>query len=162
MRATRVGRILVGEPVRALGSAQSFCLVGDGWSWDGVDFMLLHPRPNTPWRGNNSSCVLEISAGKYRLLLTGDIESPVEKLLAYRGMLRETDVVFVPHHGSRTSSTPALVDATRPGLAIISSGYRNRWGFPKADVTERWRQSGATVLNSAKFYARSLYIPFFA
>jgi competence protein ComEC len=149
IRGTSVGRIRVGEPVTALGNAQSRCVAGDRWTWDGIEFELLHPRAGSPWRGNNASCVLEVSAGRHRLLLTGDIESPVEKLLAHRGKLRAADVVFVPHHGSGTSSTPPLVDATRPGLAIVSAGYGNRWGFPKAEVSGRWWRAGATVLNSA-------------
>lgn len=149
IRGTSVGRIRVGERLPVLGPSQSLCVAGDRWTWDGVVFRLLHPRAGSPWRGNNASCVLEVSAGRHRLLLTGDIESPVEKLLAHRGMLRAADVAFVPHHGSRTSSTPVLVDTVRPGLAIVSAGYRNRWGFPKEEVSGRWRRAGARVLNSA-------------
>jgi competence protein ComEC len=55
----------------------------------------------------------------------------------------------VPHHGSRTSSSEALIRATRPELAIISASYHNRWGFPSQEIVNRWRVSGARVLNTA-------------
>jgi competence protein ComEC len=149
IRAARVGNIRVGEPVPVLGRAQQACIAGDRWTWDGAEFRVLHPRRNTRWRGNNASCVLEVSVGDHRLLLTGDIESPVEKLLAHRDRLRAAAVVFVPHHGSRTSSTESLVRATRPDIALISAGFRNRWGQPAEAVTDRWRRAGARVINSA-------------
>jgi competence protein ComEC len=149
IRGTRVGRIRVGERIPALGRAQQACIAGDGWTWDDVEFRILHPRRDTRWHGNNASCVLEVSAGDHRLLLTGDIESPVEKLLAHRDRLRPAAVVFVPHHGSRTSSTESLIQATRPAIAVVSAGYRNRWGQPAEDVTDRWRRAGARVINSA-------------
>jgi competence protein ComEC len=149
MSGSRVGLVRVGEPLASLGLAQEPCVAGDRWRWDGVDFTILHPRSNAPWHGNNASCVMEISAGSHRLLLTGDIEAPVETLLAHRGELRAADVVFVPHHGSRTSSTEALIRTTSPALAIVSAGFRNRWGQPAPDVTARWERAGATVLNTA-------------
>jgi competence protein ComEC len=55
----------------------------------------------------------------------------------------------VPHHGSRTSSTAPFVAATGPALALVSAGYRNRWGLPRPEVTERWRAAGARVLTTA-------------
>jgi competence protein ComEC len=149
VRTLKVGRIRAGESVPALRFARTPCVAGDRWRWDGVDFRLLHPRPGSPWHGNNASCVLEVSAGSHRLLLAGDIEAPVEKLLSHRARFRRAEIVIVPHHGSRTSSTPALVDATRPRFAIVSAGYRNRWGFPKPDVSDRWRKAGARVVNTA-------------
>ena len=150
IRGTRVGNVRVGESIPVLGHAQQACMAGDRWTWDGAEFRVLHPRRNTRWRGNNASCVLEVTVGTHRLLLTGDIESPVEKLLAHRDRLRAADVVFVPHHGSRTSSTDSLVRATRPEIALISAGFRNRWGQPAEAVTDRWRRAGARVINSAE------------
>lgn len=144
-----VGDVVVGEPVARLGRAQSGCFAGDAWQWDGVHFNVLHPRAGSPWSGNNSSCVLEVSVGKFRLLLTGDIESPVEKLLAHYKVFRPSYAVLVPHHGSRTSSDWSLVASTGPTLAIVSAGFRNRWGFPKEDVMQRWSGVGARVLNTA-------------
>jgi len=144
-----IGEILVGEPLGYLGNAQRRCVAGDGWRWEGVGFAVVHPRNSAAWTGNNASCVLEVSVGAQKLLLTGDIEAPVEVLLRYQGMLGKTHTLFVPHHGSRTSSSAALVNATRPEFAIVSAGYRNRWGFPKAEIVERWRRAGARVVNTA-------------
>lgn len=149
VEALPVAQVLVGELLAASPVAQQPCVAGDRWTWDGVAFVVLHPRRDSPWRGNDASCVLEISAGDHRVLLTGDIEAPVEQLLRHHGVFNHTHAVVVPHHGSRTSSTAALVDATRPRLAIVSAGHDNRWGFPKQDVTERWQRSGAILLNTA-------------
>lgn len=149
VEALPVVQVLVGEPLPASLVAQQPCVAGDRWTWDGVSFVVLHPRRDSPWRGNDASCVLEISSGDHRVLLTGDIEAPVEQLLRHNGVFNPSHAVVVPHHGSRTSSTPALVDATRPRLAIVSAGHDNRWGFPKQEVIERWQRSGAVLLNTA-------------
>jgi competence protein ComEC len=90
--------------------------------------------------------VLQIAAGEGRLLLTGDIGAAVERRLVARwGPALAATVVQVPHHGSRTSSDAAFVAATAPKIALLSTGYRNRFGFPKADVVERWRARGAAI-----------------
>jgi competence protein ComEC len=153
---TEVGRVLVGEALPYLGTAQTQCVTGSQWQWDGMVFTVLHPRKDSPWTGNNSSCVLEIDTGNEKLLLAGDIESAVEKLLAHQSALQRSRVVFVPHHGSRTSSGAEIVNATRPDVAIVSAGHENRWGFPKEDVVRRWQQAGATVLDTATSGAISL------
>jgi competence protein ComEC len=92
--------------------------------------------------------VLLVSAGGRRLLLPGDVESAGERELL-TGHLSTVDVVVVPHHGSRSSSSEALVARTSPDWAIVSAGYLNRWNFPRTEIVERWRSSGAHVLNTA-------------
>lgn len=149
INSVSVARFLTSEPLARLGEAQSRCESGEHWEWDGVRFEFLHPRRASPWSGNNASCVLVVAAGRERLLLPGDIEAPAELVLAWRGRLPRSTVVVVPHHGSRTSSSPALVEETRPLLAIVSAGYGNRWGFPKADVVARWQAAGARVVVTA-------------
>jgi competence protein ComEC len=96
-----------------------------------------------------------IEVGRYRLLLTGDIESQAEKLLLHRKKVGATDIIVVPHHGSRTSSSQPFVDTTGAAVAIVSSGYQNRWDFPKPEVVARWQASGADVLNTATMGAVS-------
>ena len=66
------------------------------------------------------------------------------------GGLSPASVVVVPHHGSRTSSTATFVAAARPELALVSAGYRNRWGLPRREVVDRWRGAGAQVLTTAE------------
>ena len=124
------------------------CERGQSWQWDGVDFRMLHPAPEFSPRGNDSSCVLKITAAGGSLLIAGDVERRGETavLEAEPGA---TDVVVVPHHGSATSSSPALVAALGARHAVVSAGFANRWGFPKPEVAARWRQGGAAVVVTA-------------
>ncbi len=79
---------------------------------------------------NNASVVALLRSGAFTALLTGDAEAPVEAMLAERGLLSRVDVLKVGHHGSRSSSSPPLLDATQPGLALISAGVDNDYGHP--------------------------------
>jgi competence protein ComEC len=99
---------------------------------------------------NDNSLVVRIDFAGRRLLLTGDIEEEGEEDLLRAHPARElaADLVKVPHHGSRTSSTPALVAATAPSWAIVSCGHLNRFGFPHPDVVARWSAAGARVLRT--------------
>ncbi|MGI9203969.1 MAG: DNA internalization-related competence protein ComEC/Rec2, partial [Woeseiaceae bacterium] len=144
-----VQQVMTGEIIAGVNTRHTRCVAGISWRADDAVYSILHPRLRAPWTRNNSSCVLEINMGEHRLLLSGDIEAPVEKLLVYRQAVRRSNVLVVPHHGSRTSSTLPLVRATRPGTAIVAAGFGNRWGFPKADVVSRWESVGAKVLNTA-------------
>jgi len=93
--------------------------------------------------------VLTISAGSHRLVLTGDIEAAGERSVLAHLPFAAVRAVLIPHHGSLTSSSPAFVNRLRPDLAIASTGYANRWGFPKERVTKRWEGAGAQVLDTA-------------
>lgn len=147
--ALDVQRIDSGEP-QALGWARSTaCRAGMQWAWDQIAFEYLAPFDRAT--GNNASCVLRVEAPDGRvLLLAGDIERPVEHQLVTAVPERlAADILVVPHHGSRTSSTPAFVDAAHPQLALFATGYRNRFGFPKPQVVRRYADIGAYLLNSA-------------
>jgi competence protein ComEC len=134
-----------GTALAGLGDVRR-CRRGTSWNWDGVVFEWLHPGPQLLDKDNDRSCVLRVKAGRHVVLLTGDIERAAEtELLASDAALR-ADVLLVPHHGSRTSSTAAFVAAARPRWALVPSGHRNRWGFPKPDVVARWQAAGAEVL----------------
>ncbi|HYP06925.1 MAG TPA: ComEC/Rec2 family competence protein [Bryobacteraceae bacterium] len=89
---------------------------------------------------NNDSLVLEISYGRRRFLLTGDAERAVELELVTREMLRRTDVLKLAHHGSKTSTLPDLLAATRPSFAVISAGEGNLYNHPHPDVLARIRE----------------------
>lgn len=136
-------RVLHGPDVVALGGET--CARGQSWQWDGVRFAILHPPPEFAPRGNDSSCVLKVAAAGGSVLITGDIEARGEAALAPLTDA-SADVIVVPHHGSATSSSAALVRAVGARHAIVSAGYANRWGFPKPAVRARWTASGATVL----------------
>lgn len=147
-----VGVVLSGEPIAAevnLPVTEQGCRAGTVWEWDGVVFTILHPNASSLRRGNDASCVLEVNAGGYRALLTGDIEAATERRLAGSESIGAVDVVVVPHHGSKTSSSQVFVDRSGPRFAVVSAGYRNRWGMPHADVVARWEASGAVVRTTA-------------
>ena len=92
---------------------------------------------------NNASLVLMLTYGERKFLFTGDIERASEG--AITGQPLKADLVKVPHHGSRSSSTQGFVDAVTPKVAIIPVGRRSRFGHPHPEVVERWRQSGAEL-----------------
>ncbi|MGH8617774.1 MAG: DNA internalization-related competence protein ComEC/Rec2 [Burkholderiales bacterium] len=128
------------------------CERGQRWEWDGVRFEFLHPGAEaygTKVKDNNLGCVLKVSAPGGTLLIAADIEARSERELvsAYGSGLR-ADVLVVPHHGSRTSSTPEFVAAVAPKLAIVTAGYRNRFGHPKAEVLARYGTIGAQLRRS--------------
>ena len=126
------------HPLLALAPDARGCRAGDAWNWDGVDFAILHPVNLQEKKSNNLSCVLKVSAGGRAMLLTGDIERPSETALVGRdpAVLR-ADVLLVPHHGSRTSSSAEFLAAVGASAAVIPVGYRNRFGHPHADVLSR-------------------------
>src|SRR5450830_565823 len=129
------------------------CAAGQGWNWDGVRFELLHPTAGSyavdGLKSNDRSCVLKISAARGTVLLTGDIEARSEQELLERvpGALR-ADVLVVPHHSSRTSSTDEFIAAVQPRWVVFPVGYRNRLGHPKEEVVERYRLIGAQMLRT--------------
>jgi competence protein ComEC len=125
------------------------CQAGQRWRWDNVDFLVMHPVADDYARSlktNAMSCVLRIEAGGRVMLLTGDIEAREESTLVRADPTRlRASVLLVPHHGSRTSSTVEFIDAVAPRLAIISAGYRNRFGHPRADIEARYRERDIDV-----------------
>ncbi len=120
------------------------CETGRTWVWDDVVFTVLHPAPEFPWRGNESSCVLKISAAGGSMLITGDMEGHGERSILDDPAL-QSDVIVVGHHGSRTSSSQPFVDRVRAAHALISVDYYSRWQFPDPGVRRRWLQAGAQV-----------------
>lgn len=145
--------LVADHPLLALAPRHTPCAAGQAWEWDGVRFEFLHPPAgeiDPAQRPNTVSCVLRIvAAGGASTLLTGDIEREQELQLAGRwGDALRADVLLVPHHGSRTSSTPAFLDAVRPQRALVQAGYRNRFGHPAPEVLERYRALGTELAAS--------------
>jgi competence protein ComEC len=98
---------------------------------------------------NDNSFVLRLAHGARSVLLTGDVELAAEAgLVANTGRVLDSDVLKVPHHGSRTSSTPELLQAVSPWLSVISCGRANRFGHPHAEVVERLRATSKHVLRT--------------
>jgi competence protein ComEC len=129
-----------GHPLLGSVAGAQRCAAGMAWEWDGVRFAVLHPAgaEARAKKSNDLSCVLKVSAGGRSMLLTGDIEKPAEAELLQRDKAAlAADVLLLPHHGSRTSSTAEFLAAVRAGIAVIPVGYRNRFGHPNADVVGR-------------------------
>ena len=127
------------------------CVAGQYWRWDGVDFHVLHPSLadyDPPKKSNAMSCVLRISNGIHTALLVGDIEKAQEMRLVEEGAQLRADVLLVPHHGSKTSSSPEFLDVVKPKLALVQSGYRNRYGHPAESVLVRYAERQIRVLDS--------------
>ena len=126
---------------RARGGQTLRCAAGQRWTWDGVEFRMLWPDPG-PLSGkpNHQSCVLRVTSADGRAaLFMADIEADVERVLIARerAALR-ADVLIVPHHGSRTSSTEPFLDSVEPRAAIFQVGYRNRFHHPNPTVFARY------------------------
>jgi competence protein ComEC len=123
------------------------CFAGMSWEWDGVRFDFLHPQPGEqPVRRNNQSCVLRVAAKSGSMLLTGDIERLAEFQILDRNL--KADVMLVPHHGSRTSSSREFIAAVSPRWAVVPAGYRNRFGHPNGEVLERYRAAGIGIMRT--------------
>ena len=142
-----------GHPLIALAGTHVRCEDGQSWLWDGVRFdMLQPPAPafGSRLRPNALSCVLRVSSAQGSVLLTGDIERAQEEWLVTRhGAMLRSDVLLVPHHGSKTSSSDRFLDTVVPREAVVQAGYRNRFGHPASEVVSRLRERGIAVVQSA-------------
>ena len=141
-------RRLAGEPARMRVPMQQ-CAAGQAWQWDGVRFRVLSPAPGGGDRDNDSSCVLLVEGRGGRVLLPGDISSKAEPAVAAAVGTGPPPVLVVPHHGSKTSSGAAFIAALRPSLALVSAGWRNRFGHPRAEVLARYAEAGVPLFNTA-------------
>lgn len=129
------------------------CAAGQRWQWDGVDFEVLHPQAadyDQARKTNAMSCVLRVSNGLQTALLVGDIEQPQESQLVQTlaAPLLRADVLLVPHHGSKSSSSAVFLDAVQPRIALVQAGYRNRYGHPSGPVLVRYQERGARVVDT--------------
>jgi competence protein ComEC len=135
------------DALRATAVERRTVLRGARGAWDGVEVEVLWPPrlAGAPWRvRNDDSVVLCVRYGRAAFLLAGDIERAAES-----GFVAPPAAVLkVPHHGSRTSSTPAFVQAVAPRLALVSAGFRNRNGHPHPEVVERYRRAGIELLRT--------------
>lgn len=125
------------------------CEAGQRWAWDGVEFAVLHPAAGVydeafgrkRRKENDRTCVVRVATPAGSALLTGDVEARGEgEMLARDASSLRSDVLAVPHHGSKTSSTAAFLDAVAPRVGLVSLGYRNRFGHPHPAVVARYRE----------------------
>lgn len=130
------------------------CTAGQRWDWDGVAFEVLHPQAadyEARNKSNAMSCVLRISNGAQTALLAGDIEAAQELRLRMSDAARlKADILLVPHHGSKTSSSAVFLDEVQPQLALVQAGYRNQFGHPAAAVVARYEARGIRLVRSTQ------------
>ena len=151
----------------ARGTPHTPCSAGQRWVWDGVSFEVLHPLAPEPLhqepladgsrspapkpKSNALSCVLRVQGVGGSFLLTGDIEAAQEAALLQRSAAAlKSDLMLVPHHGSKTSSTPAFIDAVQPSVAVVQAAYRSRYGHPAPEVVARYERRGIAVVGSSR------------
>lgn len=97
---------------------------------------------------NEGSVVLKLQYGEQKILFTGDAERRAEGQFARYGDFLQSTVLKVGHHGSRTSSSPGLIDEVRPRVAVVSVGEINSYGLPDEEPLERLERAGAQVLRT--------------
>jgi competence protein ComEC len=154
--------ILSGEPA-SLSSERGImaqqCYQGQQWQWDGVTFSVLWPSPSyvarsrqegNKHKGNNLSCVLLISYEDKNILLTGDIEKEAEYgLIGIANLPESIDIMLVPHHGSKTSSSDSLLAHLQPLFAVVTAGYNNQYRHPHPTIVKRYSDVNTALINTA-------------
>ncbi len=151
LESMEVGALATSLPqahaLHTLVAAARRCAAGTRWEWDGVRFEFLHPPGGAqPARRNNQSCVLHVAAQGGSMLLTGDVERAAELQIVERAP--KADVLLVPHHGSRTSSSAEFIAAVAPRWAVVAVGYRSRFGHPSAEVMARYQAAGTQIMRT--------------
>ena len=141
-----LGSIAADHPLQQISPVMP-CVAGQVWQWDGVTFSILHPAAhdlaNPALSSNAMSCVLHISNGQRSALLAGDIGTAQEQAIIARHAAKpahtplQADVLLVGHHGSKTSSSPAWLDAVQPRWAVVQQGYLNPYRHPHPTVMQR-------------------------
>ena len=132
---------------------------GDSLWRSNAAITCLHPARHGPRLGPNAdSLILLLEGPRGRLLLTGDLDAEGERRLAAAPALGRVDVLKIPHHGSRGSATAALLERTRPRVALISVGRRNPWGHPHAETLERLQRRRIPVLRTDRHGTLTLAI----
>lgn len=149
-----VHQLLTSVPDKLSDHGPLRCVAGMQWSWDDIDIQVLYPDRddyNIGLRENDLSCVLQIRTRSKTFLLTGDIEAEAEaRLVARYGEELRSHVLLVPHHGSKTSSTTAFIQQVKPELALVATGWRNRYHFPHTVVTQRYQLADSKLYTTAE------------
>jgi len=127
------------------------CHAGQNWQWHSLSIEVLSPLTanKSLHPGNDTSCVLLLTMAGKRILLSGDIESAAEKQLLQNYPDLSADILLVPHHGSKTSSTKDFIRQVNPDYAIFSSGFLNRFNHPDSSVSGRYKANGSKLLNTS-------------
>ena len=154
-----------GHPLHGAFPSSARCQAGARWRWDGVDFAVLHPdreiyAETGKRKENDRGCVLRVSTRAFSMLLAADVEARAEgEMLARDGAMLRSDVLLIPHHGSKTSSTAHFIDAVAPSIGVLSVGYRNRFHHPNAAVVARYVARGVVLHRTDREGALRITLP---
>lgn len=142
-------RVISGDPAALPVALEAgACDSGEQWEWDGVRFEVW--KWSSALESNQKSCVLLVEANGERLLLTGDIDTHAERALLDGPLAVPTQWLAAPHHGSRSSSSMALLSRLKPHSVLISRGQGNAFGHPHPQVMARYRRLGMAIYDSAE------------
>ncbi|KHE03073.1 competence protein ComEC [Pantoea stewartii] len=142
------------------------CVRGTTWRWKRLHFRVLWPATSPNQGENNDSCVVSVDDGSVRLLLTGDLETEAERqLVRLEKQQLKADILQVPHHGSRTSSSRLLLRSIAGHTAIASVARYNAWRMPAKSVLRNyrehaydWRDTGQSGQISIKIEANTVQV----
>ncbi len=138
IRHMPVGRVVAGQIEDQSPQLQAIaCQPGESWSWNAVTFEIIYSAP-APAPANERSCVLRVTTGDSGVLLTGDVGIRGEYQMLAHDL--SANLLLAPHHGSRTSSSYALIRAVDPNWVVFSAGHRNRFNHPHPNVVARYRE----------------------
>ena len=160
-----IKQVISGEAEKIAGKYQQYlaetsapvehCYQGQHWQWDGVKFEILSPvappkqLKHKNHKANNQSCVILVTTqSQQQILLTGDIEKKVEKQLMKNYPQLKADILLVPHHGSKTSSSVEFLKHIKPEIAIFYYCYRNRFHHPANQIVQRYKNKKIKLLNT--------------
>lgn len=150
LNALPVRKLKTSVPEKFLAQPASYCLSGESWQWDNVQFKFIYPSVDKLKLNNNSSCVLTIDNGSQRVLLTGDIEKLAERTLLLNNPSElSAHLLIAPHHGSKTSGLETFVTAVHPNIVLYAVGYRNRYHFPHYSVVKAYARIHAQQLSTS-------------
>ncbi|OAN18802.1 hypothetical protein A3K86_04940 [Photobacterium jeanii] len=142
------------------------CIQGQRWQWQGLTFEVLWPPKRVKRAANPHSCVVRVHDGlligddgkRTEVLFTGDIDAISELLMARLFPMLNPDILFVPHHGSATSSTATWLADMTPQYALVSVARYNPWGLPVKSVEQRYHDKRIPWLSTAEIGQVSLQI----
>lgn len=129
----------------------TLCVAGQNWQWNQLEFEVVWPMQGVQRAYNLNSCVVRLHdpVSDIRILLTGDIEALVEWILIRQPEQLKSDVIIVPHHGSKTSSIQPLTQVVGARYAMASMAFDNRWHLPSPQVVARYQSAGSIWLDTA-------------
>lgn len=127
------------------------CHRGTKWRWKDLVFTVVWPVNGKKLSHNNDSCVIQVTDGYNKILLTGDIEKRGEReLVALDKVALTSNIIQVPHHGSNTSSTGLFLRNVMPNLALVSSARYSQWQIPSPKVRDRYQKANIDWLNTSQ------------